>query len=327
MPINVSYSADPRLAGEYAYQAGVAEATRENLDRTIQRQAAASQYAAGQATQRQGDILSYLQNLNNQNRQLSSDYLDYLQSQNADQRYLQQEAMQQQAAAERQRQSLIARGLKDGTLYYSQEQKNRDSELGRKILAVASDPTIDYDLKNEMIDAITAEQSLIRDNPMVQMKPHDPTPMEDFAGKSVQIGDDGRILPVDPTQPVSGTLMTLSRSGQWQAVKNPREQLQIQQMQKQRDLEQKQYAVAYKAHLDIWKAQLEAAKSAVENPLLEGEAKSKATQSYQELLSNPPLYEPPGMEAEPVKVNTPEELAALPPGTKFIAPDNSVRYK
>jgi len=210
MGINVANEPDPRALGAYSFEAGAAPARRENVITSMK--------MAQDQNQFQQNLAANV--AQSQNRMMA----DAAQQQAAREDGLRKEAMQQEgyrqlnenkaAESEADRQQdwqnaeanrrltrekefndSVATGLKDGSLYYSPQQKQQLATIDHGIAQIYSDLSVAKDHQDEMAERLRRQRRSII--PMVRPENERPVPIEQRAGQSIVVHTkDGKVIPL-----------------------------------------------------------------------------------------------------------------------------------
>lgn len=210
MAINVANEPDPRLLGQYAYEAGRLPAIRENLVESQRLAADAAKANAQLSANAQQDQLraeSQLQQQamadaralqQEQAKQLGFEKLNENKSNEA--ALDRQQQWQNAEANRRQKEQLayedrVAEGLKNGTLYYTSRQKQQLAEIDRNIAEVSQDPSFADDHREEALAVLTRQRRSVI--PSVRSIEERPVPLEEkMASGTVVLTDDGQVVPL-----------------------------------------------------------------------------------------------------------------------------------
>lgn len=206
MAFVTNYNVDPRILGAYASAGAAAQAERQNLQRSIDNSMQAAQ-VSGQFAQhnRDREAATADRQLNRQAElaeagmrqataaaQIEADL--YKQERQADAAI---EIEQQRQAGQRARNydEMVQRGLRDGTLYYSPQQRQQLAEKQRSVAAIYADPSIAPEHQHAMADkAFRSMRAIV---PMVRGEDERPTPLHQQAAENITIAtSDGRVVPI-----------------------------------------------------------------------------------------------------------------------------------
>lgn len=206
MAFTVEYQPDPRTLGAYAWESGAAPARRENIQRSIENAQQAAQFNAQMAQRNRENAASMWDRQQERNAQAQSDFMqqqgyalknatDLQQAELAAQTDLAQEEMRQQGMRARSYDVMVQRGLKDGSLYYSPQQKQQLAEFQRNINSIQADTSIAPEQQAQMVDMQLRRMRAVV--PMVRSEDERPVPMHQRVAEDMTVlTADGRVVPI-----------------------------------------------------------------------------------------------------------------------------------
>ena len=240
MAINVANEPDPRTLGAYAYEAGRQPAIRENLVESRRLAQQQGQFNATQAANAQQNQQRLQADANQQATALQEAALkqsgyEKLNQQKAKEADLNRQQQWKNNEANRQQkeqlayEDRVAKGLKDGTLYYTARQKQEIAEIDKHIGEMHSNPEFADDQKQAALAALEGRRRGVI--PSVRSVDDRPVPIEErAAGMTVVYTHDGKTVSLANLrrgiQPGDRVGTMTNRNGvdsiKWEAINPPK---------------------------------------------------------------------------------------------------------